>query len=220
MPENETPADHWMPSRIARGIVVAAAVVIVLAGMRAASSILVPFLVSAFVALICIPPLLWLQKKGLPSWAAVLVVIFALLGGASMVGTLVGTSLTEFYRALPSYQARFLQLTIEVEADMLEWGWNIPDGMLTDVFSPGAVMRTAASVLSALSGLLTNAFVILLTVLFVLAEASSLPRKLRASMADPVASFSHIEEITRNVNQYLAIKTLISHHGCRRNDLA
>lgn len=42
------------------------AFVIIIAGMRAAEALLVPFLLSVFLAIISAPPLFWLQRKGLP----------------------------------------------------------------------------------------------------------------------------------------------------------
>ena len=54
-------------SKAAHFLIVAACFVVVVAGMRAASSILVPFLLSMFIAIICAPPLFWMQRKGVPS---------------------------------------------------------------------------------------------------------------------------------------------------------
>ena len=49
-----------------------AAFIIVVAGMRAAADMLVPFLLSAFIALLSAPPLFWMKKKvyrdGLHCW--------------------------------------------------------------------------------------------------------------------------------------------------------
>ena len=57
-----------------------AAFVVVVAGMRAAESIIVPFLLSVFIAVISAPMLFWLTKKGLPTWLALLIVIGGVIG--------------------------------------------------------------------------------------------------------------------------------------------
>ncbi len=49
-----------------RFLIGAACFVVVVGGMRAAESILVPFLLSALIGFICSPPLFWLQRKGVP----------------------------------------------------------------------------------------------------------------------------------------------------------
>ena len=51
-------------------LLTAAAFVVVVAGMRAAESIVVPFLLSVFIAIISAPSLFWLERKGLPRWLA------------------------------------------------------------------------------------------------------------------------------------------------------
>jgi len=47
-------------------LMILASFIIVVAGMKAACSILVPFFLAVFVAVICTPPLFWLQRKGIP----------------------------------------------------------------------------------------------------------------------------------------------------------
>ena len=47
-------------------LLILASFVIVVAGMKAASSILVPFCLAVFIAVICAPLLFWLQRKGVP----------------------------------------------------------------------------------------------------------------------------------------------------------
>lgn len=49
---------------IARGTMVIAALVIIIAGMREASDILVPFLVAVFIAVIGATAVFWLKNKG------------------------------------------------------------------------------------------------------------------------------------------------------------
>jgi predicted PurR-regulated permease PerM len=178
--------------------------------MREAASLLLPFLVSAFLALICAAPLFWLKSKGVPSVLAVLLVVLALLGMMSLVGVLVGTSLNDFYRALPSYQEGFARKSAEFQDWVSKQGLELPKGILSETFSPGSVMRFAASLLSSIGGLITNAFVILLTVVFMLLEASSFPVKLRAILLDPGSSLVHFSTIAANINRYIALKTLVS----------
>lgn len=197
-------------SRTARGILTLAALVVVVAGMREAASLLVPFFVSAFLALICAAPLFWLKGKGVPSVVAVLLVVLVLLSLLSLVGVLVGTSLNDFYRALPSYQEGFGRKNIEFQEWIKSQGVTLPERFLGDTFSPGAVMRFAATLLSSLGGLITNAFVILLTVVFMLLEASSFPLKLRAVLSDPGSSLVHFSTIAVNIKRYIALKTLVS----------
>jgi len=62
-----------------RFLLISASFVIIVAGMRAAQVILVPFLLSIFIAIISSPLLFWLRRKGLPMGISLLVVIAVIL---------------------------------------------------------------------------------------------------------------------------------------------
>jgi predicted PurR-regulated permease PerM len=56
-----------------------AAFVVVIAGLKAASAILVPFLLALFIAIISAPALFWMQQKGVRPFVAIIVVTILLL---------------------------------------------------------------------------------------------------------------------------------------------
>ena len=64
------------PARSATNALMAlAAVVVIVAGLRAASSLFVPFLLAGFIGLLCAPALFWLRDRGLPTPIALVVVL-------------------------------------------------------------------------------------------------------------------------------------------------
>lgn len=74
-----------------RLLLVAACVVVLVAGLRAASSIMIPFLVAVFIAAISLPVLTWLQQR-LPMIVAVLGTILMDLLVIALAGYLVGST--------------------------------------------------------------------------------------------------------------------------------
>src|SRR3989304_4650288 len=84
-----------------RYLVIAAALVIIIAGIYQAQSVLVFFLVSVFLAVIGTPPVLWLTRKRLPSIVAVLLVVAGMITILLFIGALVGTLLNSFSHSLP-----------------------------------------------------------------------------------------------------------------------
>jgi AI-2 transport protein TqsA len=191
-------------------ILILASFIIVVAGMKAASSILVPFFLAVFIAVICAPPLFWLQRKGVPKIIALLSILVFILIVGLLFGALIGPPLNHFLRSLPGYQE---QLSTHI-GTLISWlhekGINIPADEVPRTFNPGWVMSLAGGMFSALSGVLTNAFLILLTVVFMLLEAADLPKKLRIVLSNPERSLSTIETFSRDAKRYLAIKTLLS----------
>ena len=73
----------------------AGGLVLLLAGVRAASEIINPFLLALIFAFTFGPLLGWLQKKGLPAWLALLLTIVLLLGGIIVLLVFLGTAVSE-----------------------------------------------------------------------------------------------------------------------------
>jgi len=89
-------------SNVARILITAAAFVVIVAGMRASSPILVPFLLSAFVAIICAPPLFWMQRRGVPNTVAVLSILIGIIALGLLLAAFIGTSVNDFSKACQS----------------------------------------------------------------------------------------------------------------------
>ena len=196
--------------RTSQVIVTVAGCIVIIAGMKAATVILVPFLLSAFIAIISTPPMFWLQRKGLPSGLAVFLVVAATVGFVMLVGALVGQSITDFTKDMPLYQEKIKAQTAAVLAWLAGIGVDTRSLALTEIFDPGAAMKLAATVLNGLGNVLTNGFLILMTVIFILLEAASFPTKLQAIKGGPETSLSRWEHFLNDVKQYMAIKTWVS----------
>jgi len=192
-----------------RGLLVAAGLVVVVAGMRAAEAILVPFVVSVFIAVVAAPSMLWMQRKGVPTILAVIIVVLALLMLGTGLGALVGTSLNDFTAQLPSYQERLREEMTHFIEMFRARGFHVSEQPLMDVMDPAAAMRLVGTMLKGLGGILTNTFLILITVIFILLEASSFPAKVTAALGDPKKYIVHFTLFTDNLKRYLAIKTII-----------
>jgi predicted PurR-regulated permease PerM len=194
----------------APALLMLASFVIVVAGMKAASSILVPFFVAVFIAVICAPPLFWLQRKGVPKILALVLILVAILFVGLLFGALIGSSLNNFLSSLPDYQERLSTYMATILSWLRERGVNIPKEEVLGTLHPGWVMSLAGNILSTLSSVLTDAFLILLTVVFILLEAADFPKKLRIALKNPERSLSTIEKFGQSAKRYLVIKTLIS----------
>jgi AI-2 transport protein TqsA len=187
-----------------------AAFVIVVAGVREARELLVPFLLSAFIATLAAPPLFFLQRKKIPTGIALMLVVGVVVIAAVLFGALVGTSIDNFSAQLPIYQERLNNLTGTFLAWLADVGIAIPQQTAAKLLDPAKAMQMAAVGLKGLGGLLTNTFLILLTVIFILLEAASFPTKLAAILQNPDAGLSRFGDLLKNINSYMAIKTATS----------
>jgi len=189
--------------------IAAAAFVVIVAGMQAAASLLVPFLLAAFIAILCLPPLNWLTARSIPSAVAVLIIALAIVGIGLSVGAFVGSSIADFSHNLPTYQEHLKALT----GGALHWlsgmGMAISSQAVLDALDPSAAMGMAGKLLAELGHALTNTFLILLTVVFILMEAAALPHKWRA-MGQYAPSVQGFETFVASVGAYVSIKSWVS----------
>jgi predicted PurR-regulated permease PerM len=187
-----------------------AAFIVVVAGVREARELLVPFLLSAFIAIIAAPPLFYLKRKKIPTGVALTLVIGLVVVAALMLGVLVGNSIDNFSAQLPFYQERLNTITAGLLSWLAETGIDIPKQTAANLLDPAKAMKMAAVGLSSLGGLLTNTFLILLTVIFILLEAASFPAKLEAILQNPDSGLGRFQAFLDNINSYMAIKTATS----------
>lgn len=187
-----------------------AALIIIIAGLKTAQALLVPFLLAFFISIICAGPFYWMQQRKVPAPVALLLVISCVMLGGFIVLTLVGTSVNDFTNQLPLYQEKLRSQTMVLFELLEKMGVKLSRQVLLEHFDPGALMQTAASMLAKAGGVLTNSFLIMLTVVFILLEAAGMPNKLRAALADADSSLASFEKFVTSVRQYLAIKTLVS----------
>lgn len=197
-------------TKVPQILITIAAFVVVVAGMGAAKAIIVPFLLAAFIAIIIAPPLFWLKGKGLPTWLSLLVVIVGVFIIVSIVTAFVGSSVKAFTQDLPVYEEKLKLQTTVLKTWLDGLGVDTSDFALDSVFDPGNVMKFFASLLNSLGSVLTNGFLILMTVIFMLLEASSMPAKLNVAFGGPGERMVNFDHFIDNVKQYMVIKSLIS----------
>jgi AI-2 transport protein TqsA len=197
-------------SPTARFLIAAAAFVIIVAGMKAAVTLLIPFLLSLFIAVIAAPPLFFLKDKGLPGGLAMVLVIGMIVVVGLLIAWLVGGSLNDFTSNLPKFQEN-LKLK---SAHLVDWlasqGLDLDPQALTTYFDPAKVMALAGRLMSGLGNVLTQAFLILITVVFMLFEANTFQNKLKTYTERPERSLARVEAITSSIKRYMVIKTSTS----------
>ena len=197
-------------SPTARLLITVTCSVVIIAGMRAAQSIIVPFLLSAFIAVICAVPLLWLKRKGISTAIAVIVVLFGILLIGLIIGVLIGTSVQDFSNSLPAYQARLQGEISQIFNWLRGKGININEKGLLKLINPGTAMQVFAGTLDSFRKVLTNGFMIILTVIFILLEVSGFPDKLRTALGDRGSPSAGLDKIALGIKRYIAIKTVTS----------
>lgn len=201
-------------SSVSRALIVTAAVIIIIAGMKQSAPLIVPFLLSAFIAIVSFPLMSKFQQAGLPKGLSLTLVMLMVVSIGVALTLLIGSSVTDFSRMMPEYQQK-----ISTEwGIILQWlndhGFSVTD-TIKDVVDPAAAVGLVSTILKGFGNVLTNSFLIILTVVFILVEAAGIPQKLVTLHDDSFEqkvigpnSFSHV--FVEKLRNYMSMKTIIS----------
>ena len=195
---------------INKSLIIFAALVIVLAGIKAATVIIVPFILAVFIAITCNPLIKFFARYRIPKSIAIMLVVLIIAGLGISLGGLVGQSVNDFSQQLPEYK-KLLQ-------DQFTWLVNLASRynilinkeQLISMFDPGKMVDIATNMLTGLGGIMTNMFLIILTAIFMLFEGPMLRNKIYMAMKQPETKMEQIDLFLESINSYLAIKTLVS----------
>ena len=105
-----------------KALVVFATLIVIVAGLKAAEDLVVPFLLATFIATIAATPVFWLEKHRVPvaiSIFAVMVTMIVVLVG---IGAVVAQSAGEFTQRLQFYQANLSEQVNDVIAWLQQFG--------------------------------------------------------------------------------------------------
>lgn len=189
----------------------AAALIVVLAGLKAINHILTPFLLAAFLAIICAPPLAWLQRRGLPSPVSVLL-LFSVVGLSFFLLFLALKDAAESLATqAPVYQHRFAGWLDGLRVMLLEEG--VPEEFLPDAIPLPAtttITGMARGIAGELGQLTASTFMVLLIFMFMLLEERTLSDKLNAAFPGKPRARVRARRFLRSVYRYLLIKTAAS----------
>lgn len=186
-----------------------AAFVVVVAGMKAAGPLIVTLLLSGFIAILCAPSFILMQHYKVPSWLAIVVLMgFLVLLQIGFI-TVATSTISEFSKDLPVYQEKIQALFYGVIEKLNGLGLPVSLDVIKERFDPAMGFELATSTLSGIGSIASNAFVILLAVLFILLEGSSFSHKLKHAFGGESA----VESAGRFIDTlkvYMGIKTAVS----------
>ena len=184
--------------------------VIVLAGIRFAADIIVPFILALFIAVVLNPLVQRMVRLRVPRVLAISLLIGVIILGMVLLLAYLGSSLNELARTLPVYRDSLLAPLQRLDPWLHRVGIDVSIEQLQTFIDPNAAMTLVTNLLTQLSNAMTSIFLLLLTVVFMLIEVPQLPAKLQPLMARPSEGMGAIQRALDSVTHYLVLKTAIS----------
>ena len=190
---------------LGRALLYGAAAVILLAGAKFASAILVPLLLAVFIGVITTPMFLFLRRY-LPGWLTLLVMVSAIVvfgfGFAQIVEQTISAFSSrseEYTAAIADYHGRLVEMLVQ---------WGFDDAPEELAFSPSSIVGMVTGSLGIVAGLLSQGFLVTLVVVFIWFEAGILGGKVAVAL--PPDSVRRLTSTVDEVRNYITIKTYMS----------
>jgi AI-2 transport protein TqsA len=189
-------------------LLTAAAIVIVVFGLKYSSDVMAPIFLAATLAILFTPALWWLEKKGLPPWLALVVMVLALGGFLVLMIFILTTSLEQLSLKLPEY-AELLQQRIDtLGAALGNFGIDLQETLNSMVVDTTNVAHSAIDVAL---GVLSNgvAIVFFLFLLFLmLVESRSVASKFQARLRTGNNLAIQLGNYTRQIQKQYRIQAM------------
>lgn len=196
-------------SKLSKYLIVGASFTIVVSGLKIAAPIFVPFLLAIFISILVSPVLKILKSKGLSNGIAILIII-ALIGLVGLfIGSILGASVADFRQDLPEYSSKLSLISMQIQQGLANIGLVIDKDQWSESFNPSILLAAVGSSLTSFGGVLTNSFLILLTVVFILTENITFSEKLKNATGNTDGQL-WLENFATSVHSYIAIKGFVS----------
>lgn len=195
---------------ITRILLQLACIIVIIAGIRAASSIVVPLLLSIFITVLFMPPFILLQKFRIRPGIAMIILILCLLLIGFIIVRVMSESIQNFIAKMPDYQETLFKYKDKLVGWLNEKGADALSESLDDYVKPDKMAEYALSIAASLRQLVGQALLIFLVVIFLLFEATIIPLKIRSMPNFSDKTMDRLQQMVDTVKRYLGIKTLVS----------
>lgn len=200
-----------MASKVSRNALVVIAVFVTLFALKNAVEIVAPLLLAGFIAVILSGILQRWQKAGLPPVVAVGVMLCALIAATVFIVTVIGNSVSEFQANSNLYQANLLT-KIKGLAGFSVFGIDLGThaAHIMEYINPNSAISITLRLLRSATDIFSSGFTLFLLIVFMIADAGSIIKKLHTASGNSALLLSHLTSIIEQLRHYLSIKFITS----------
>src|SRR6266702_3841998 len=193
-------------SPVIRPLLAAAALVIVVFGLKYSSDVLAPIFLAATLAILFTPALWWLEKKGLHPWLALVVMVLALGGFIVLMIFILTTSLEQLSLHLPEYADLLHQRIDTLGAALGTIGVDLQETLNSMVVDTTEVAHSAIDIAL---GVLSNGVAIVFFLLFLmLVESRSVETKFQTRLQAGNNVAIQLGNYTRQIQKQYRIQAM------------
>ena len=195
-----------LSSRLVVYLVGAAAIFVILFGIRGSASIINPILLAAVITITVLPIPSRLTKRGMPGWLALVVSILLVVLLLGLVIATVFFSVTKLSTELPTYMASASQQASEDLSSTQD-----PETTSAQIEQVNLTLGPVAQgLLASTVDLLVQFGLALAIFFFMISAALSLPTPSRLGLDPSSPSVGRIASLTEDVRKYMTVLTLVN----------
>ncbi len=201
-----------MDGELSRGwrlLLGAAALVVVIAGLKAASVFFLPLLLALFLTILSLPLLRWLRGHRVPAVAAIALTMLAVVAILGLVALVLSASIDSLTGKLPAYQEQARQGAGRVLGWLEVRGIDLAERISIEALDLGAVVNVVGNTFRGVATALSSFLLVLLMMIFMLWESIILPGKLAVAERRGRFDLRPLAQIVGRVQRYLILKTAI-----------
>ena len=182
-----------------------ASIIIILAGIKAASEIIGFILIAVLLAVSITPAVTFLTRKKIKRKIALSIVIISMLFIGIFLIKQLGTSILELSNTLPSYEQRMQELMVSADKFLERFDLDIDKVVKEFNFDTRQIFQLTASILTVMGNYIGNGLFLLLIVCLMVIEFSSYESFFNKENLGNKNIYSKIYDIREEVIKYLSI---------------
>ena len=156
-------------NRVPKFFLPLACFVVIVAGLKAAGTLILPFLLALFLAILTLPLLAWLRQR-MPDGLAVCLTVLAAVALIVGAGVRISESLSGFIASTPKYQDRLKVVVADLDVWLESMGLPTGQELGLEQVAPSSALDLAVGTLRGLAAAVTSLVLVFVTLIFLLLE--------------------------------------------------
>lgn len=190
-------------------LLVLASLVILIAGVREAQSLLVPIVFAFFLATLAVAPLEFFERLRVPKVIAIIFMTLSVVGIFSSLIVVFSYSVDQFVGSVPRFQERLGQWDESIALWFRRYGFDWQQILRDESLDAGQVADFIAASLKNLVNALSSGFIVMVLTIFMIVEAAEFRAKMYTALGESI-DISRLEGVATDIQRYLGIKTVTS----------
>lgn len=187
-----------------------ASFIVILAGIKAASEIVIILFLAIFIATIISTFVSFLERKHIPKLFSYLFVTGGFILFSILLSYIVNISLKDFISNLPQYE-RQLQAAIEKGIVFVQnYGYEVDKTTIMEALNLNSFFGLTTNLIGSIGTFLSKFLLLIIGIAFILAEAKSFEKKLQIIFGKDSSDLEHIHLFSSNIQKYFSVKTATS----------